>query len=68
MEKGIFINSHRITKEVPWRSDNYFGDIWVKDIEKDTLIFCAPCDSCFDRFKPGKLAFDEDGNIIIKGV
>ena len=25
-------------------------------------------DSCFDRFKPGKLAFDEDGNIIIKGV
>jgi len=43
MEKGIFINSHRITKEVPWK-DNYFSDIWVKDIEKNTLIFCAPCD------------------------
>ncbi len=43
MGKGIFINSHRITKEVPWK-DNYFSDIWVKDIEKNTLIFCAPCD------------------------
>lgn len=42
MEKGIFINSHRITKEEPWK-DNYFSDIWVKDIEKNTLIFCAPC-------------------------
>ena len=44
MEKGIFINSHKITKEVPWCTDNYFSDIWVKDIEKDILLFCAPCD------------------------
>lgn len=52
---------------IEYLKENGYGGLYFEDCgcPLDDLI---PCDSCFDQCKPGKLAFDEDGNIIIKGV